>query len=358
VSVGFGILGAGTISHHFVSALALVREAEVVAVASRTEANASAFASEFAIPHLYSDYEDLFSDPRVDVVYVATPAGLHHEHSLLAIESGKAVLCEKPFATNAARARKVVAAARARGVFCMEAMWMRFLPLVRDLQTRVARGDIGAVRALNANLSCPIPFAESSRYYEPDLGGGSLLDLGVYPVSLASMLLGPPAGVHAVQMLVPSGVDTQMTVILEYPESLATLTCGFTGTGQNGAFIVGSEGYIEVEAPIYAPTRMHITRTGIAPPPDGNGPSSTARRLERIPAAVELRRRLAPRLKPLLRGDRQRVTKHFRGHGYQYEAAEVVRCLTAGEAESGIMPLDETVAVMDILDAARKAAES
>jgi len=356
--VGFGILGAGAISRHFVSALSLVPEAEVVAVASRTEANASAFASEFGIPSWYSDYEHLVSDPRVDLVYVATPAGLHHQHSILAISAGKAVLCEKPFATNAARARDVAEAARSRGVFCMEAMWMRFLPLIRDLESRIARGDIGAVRGLNANLSFPIPCVEGSRYYDPELGGGSLLDLGVYPVSLASMLLGSPRHVHAVQSMAPSGVDTQMTVTLEYPEALATLSCGFTGTGQNGAYIMGSEGYIEVDAPIYAPTTMRVTHTGVATPADGGSPSSASSRLDRIPAATELRRRLGPRLKPILRGNRQRVTKHFRGHGYQYEAAEVVRCLAAGETESGIMPLDESVAVMDILDAARKAAQS
>ena len=354
--VGFGILGAGAISRHFVSALDLVRDAQVVAVASRTESRASAFAGELGIPHWYADYERLVSDPRVNVVYVATPAGLHHEHSLLAIEAGKAVLCEKPFATSAAQARRVAQAARTRGVFCMEAMWMRFLPLVRDLARRVSRGDIGSVRTLQADLSFPIPFAEGSRYYDARLGGGSLLDLGVYPVSLTSMLLGQPTDVLAAQTTGPGGVDAQMVVTLAYPEALATLTCGFTGTGRNGAYIMGTEGSIEIDAPIYAPTSMRITRTGAAVPKGGGEQGGLSRRLERLPGAIELRRRLGPYLKPLVRGNRERVTRHFRGYGYQFEAEEVVRCIQAGSAESAIMPLDETIAVMDIVDAAGNAA--
>ena len=356
MSVGFGILGAGAVSRHFTAALKHVHGAEAIAVASRTQSQASAFAAEHGMSQWYSDYGKLVSDPRVDVLYVATPAGLHHEHCLLAIEAGKAVLCEKPFAASAAQARQVVDAARARGVFCMEAMWMRFVPLVRDLAMRVGRGDIGALRALQADLSFPIPFSEGSRYYDAGLGGGSLLDLGVYPISLATMLLGQPTDVYAAQIAGPGGVDQQMTVTLAYPEALATLTCGFTGTGRNGAYLIGAEGFIEVDAPIYAPTSMRITRTGVAVAQGADEQGGLSRRLERTPGAIELRRRLGPWLKPILRGNRERVTKHFRGYGYQFEAEEVIRCITAGNTESAIMPLDESVAVMDIVDAARRAA--
>ncbi len=354
--VRFGILGAGTISRHFVASLDRARGAEVVAVASRSEARAKAFAEELGIAQWHAGYDRLVSNPRVDVVYVATPAGLHHAHSLLAIEAGKGVLCEKPFTTDASQARRVVEAARARGVFCMEAMWMRFLPLVRELATRVGRGDIGALRSLQADLSFPVPFIEGSRHYDASLGGGSLLDLGVYPLSLASMLLGAPTDVQALQTSGPGGVDAQMAVTLAYPEALAMLGCGFTGTGRNGAFIVGTEGFIEIQAPIYAPTSMLITRTGEIAAPSDDGGGGLSRHLERLPRMIELRRRLAPRLKPLLRGNRERVSKHFRGYGYQYQAEEVVRCVEAGRTESTIMPLDETIAVMDIVDAARKAA--
>ena len=343
-------------SRHFVASLRHVRGAEAVAVASRTEARAKAFAEDLGIEQWHSDYDQLVSNPSVDVVYVATPAGLHHEHSLLAIEAGKAVLCEKPFAVDASKARQVTEAARARGVFCMEAMWMRFLPLIQEVATRIDRGDIGAVRSLQADLSFPIPFTDGSRFYDASLGGGSLLDLGVYPVSLASMLLGRPDGVEAVQTIGPGDVDAQMVVTLAYPEALAVLTCGFTGTGRNGAFIVGTEGFIEIDAPIYAPTGMAVTRTGKIAPPSNDGGEGISRRLERVPAIVELRRRIGPRLKPILRGNRERVSKHFRGHGYQHEAQEVVRCIETGRTESAIMPLDETIAVMDILDAARNAA--
>ena len=354
--VGFGILGAGTISRHFVASLDHVSGAYAVAVASRTESRAKALANDFGVSQWYSSYEKLVSDPRVDIVYVATPAGLHDAHSRLAIEAGKAVLCEKPFATDAAKARQVVEAARKRGVFCMEAMWMRFLPLVRELATRIERGDIGAVRSFQADLSFPIPFAEGSRYYDASLGGGSLLDLGVYPVSLVSMLLGRPDRVEAVQTIGQGGVDEQMAVTLAYPDALAMLTCGFTGTGRNGAFIIGTEGFIEIDAPIYAPTNMHITRTGEATPRGDSDEAGLSPRLERLPGMIELRRRLAPRLKPILRGNREHIRKHFRSYGYQYEAEEAVRCIESGRTESAIMPLDETIAVMDIVDAARKAA--
>ena len=356
--IGFGILGAGMISRHFVSALKHVPEARVVNVASRTKSRASAFASEFKVSRWCADYEELVSDPDVDVVYVSTPAGLHHEHSLLAIAAGKAVLCEKPFATTAAQAREVVSAARKKQVFCMEAMWMRFLPLMRELDVRVKRGDIGTIRALSADLCFSIPYADGSRYYDPELGGGSLLDLGIYPVSLTSMLLGQPTNVIASKNVAPSGVDDQMSIVLKYPEAIATLTCGFTGTGRNGAYIMGSSGFMTIDPPIYASTGMCITKTETIHKSKGNTFQVPTGKFELNSMMVELRRRLGPTLKPILRRNRERVRRHFRGFGYQYEATEVVRCLGVGKLESPIMPLDETIAVMEILDIVREAANT
>ena len=348
----WGLLGAGTVSRHFAASLRLLPDAVPAAVASRTLASARRLADDLRIPSVHGSFEALVADPSVDVVHVGTPAALHRDHCLLALEAGKPVLCEKPFALDAAQAREVADAARRRGVFCMEAMWMRFIPAVRDLRARVRAGEIGELVSLEAGLHYRVPYREGSRFHDPALGGGALLDLGVYPLSLAFHLLGAPSGVVARATFAPSGVDEQVSILLSYPRALATLTCGFAANGRNGATVVGTRGAIELAPPIHSPDALTVTRWAPAPPPAE--PSGLRRALERSPLAVELRRRLAPSLRPLVRRDRTRVRHPFRGFGYQLEAAEVARCLRAGLRESPGMPLDETVAILGVVDEVRR----
>jgi predicted dehydrogenase len=348
----WGVLGAGTVSRHFASSLRLLPDAEVVSVASRTPASARRLAAELGIPGCHETYEALLADPRVDAVYVATPAALHRDHCLLSLAAGKAVLCEKPFALDAAQAREVAEGARRRGLFCMEAMWMRFIPAIRDLRERVRGGDIGEVVSLEAELRYPVPMREGSRHHDPALGGGALLDLGIYPLSLAFHLLGAPSALVARATFAPTGVDDQASVLLSYPRALASLSCGFVGTGRNGATVIGTRGAIEVEPPIHSPHALTITRWPEAGP--AAEASGVRRALERLPLAVELRRRLAPRIRPLIRRNRTRVAHHFRGFGYQFEAAEAMRCIRAGLTESPVMPLDESVAILEAMDEIRR----
>jgi predicted dehydrogenase len=349
----WGILGAGTIARHFASSLRLLPDAELRAVASRTPESARRLAREVGIPRCHERVEDLLADPEVDVVHVATPVALHRDHCLASLAAGKAVLCEKPFALDAAQAREVAQAARRSGLFCMEAMWMRFVPAIRDLRERVRGGEIGEVVALEAELRYPIPYETGSALHDPARGGGSLMDLGVYPLSLAFHLLGPPAGVEARATLGPAGADEQASILLSYPRALASLSCGFVGTGRNGARVLGTRGAVDVEPPVHSPHALTITRWPEAGP--RVAPSGLRRTLERMPFAVELRRRLGPRIRPLIRRDRTRVAHPFRGFGYQFEAAEAMRCIRGGLAESSTMPLDETVAILETLDAIRRA---
>lgn len=348
-TIRWGVLGASRVSREFAHCLGLLPRARLTAIASRTREHAEQLARELGV-RAYSDLEAFFADPDIDVVYVATPPALHEEHALAAIAQGKAVLCEKPFATSPAAARRIASAAREAGVFCMEAMWMRFIPLVRELRALLQRGEIGDVRLLHAELGFPVPYREGSRHYDAAQGGGVLLDLGIYALSLAFFLLGLPSDAHAFVQS-DHGVDEQVCVTLQYPNALAQLTCTFANTARNNALLLGTRGQIELDAPLYAPTGMTITHS------DASAGGAAARAWEplvdKLPRLVELRRRITPTLKPLLRRNQARITRHFPGFGYQFEAEEAIRCMWANELESPIMPLGETVALLELVDRLR-----
>ena len=197
--IRWGILGTGKIASRFANDLRQLGDAEVVAVGSRSQSGAEAFAERFGIAQRHGSYAELADDPEVDVVYVATPHPAHYEDAMLAIRAGKSVLVEKPFTLNAAQARDLVAAARASGVFLMEAMWTRLLPTVVEIRELLSAGVLGDVRTVTADLGIRFPKDPESRIFAANLGGGALLDLGVYPVSFASMVLGTPTADHSRQ---------------------------------------------------------------------------------------------------------------------------------------------------------------
>jgi len=192
--VRWGILGTGAIARQFVQGLNSVPEAEVLAVGSRSSASAQEFADRRSIPRRHASYDDLASDPDVDVVYIATPHPFHAENATLCLEAGKAVLCEKPFCVNAAEAERVVELAREKRLFIMEGMWTRFFPLMEEVRRLVSEGDIGEVRMLNVDFGFRADLDPASRLFDQRLGGGALLDVGVYCVSFAAMILGRPSG--------------------------------------------------------------------------------------------------------------------------------------------------------------------
>ena len=308
----WGILGTGGIAGAFAADLRLTDSAVVVAVGSRSQASADRFADEFGIANRHGSYESLVADLEVDVVYVATPHPMHRDNAILALRAGKHVLVEKPFTMNAAEARDVAGAARERGLFAMEAMWTRFLPHVAVIRDWLARGLLGEVVTVTADHGQWFAEDGGFRLFAPELGGGALLDLGVYPVSFASMVLGRPSRVVSMSDPAFTGVDAQTSMLFGYDSGAqAVLTCTLRAKSPTRAAIVGTDARIEVEGDFYAP------------------------------AAVTLRPR---------KGDPIRVESVHEGRGLRHQADEVARRLAAGDVESPLMPLDETISIMETMD--------
>ena len=315
--IRWGIVGTGGIATSFADDLALLPDASLVAVGSRSQTAADDFGTRFDVPHRHGSYGDLVNDADVDVVYVATPHVGHHGAAMSAIIAGKAVLVEKPFTLNAREAVSLIDAARSRGVFLMEAMWARFLPHMVRVRALIASGALGDVRVVIADHNQWFARDASHRLFDPAVGGGALLDLGIYPVSLASMVFGAPERVTAVSDPAFTGVDATTSAILQYAGGAhSVLTTSLEVAGPNRATIVGTQARIEIDAVFYAPTQFSLI-----------GRDGTV--LERFDEPHE-------------------------GRGMQHEAAEVMRCLRAGKLESDVLPLDETLAIMDTLDEIRR----
>jgi len=310
--VRWGILGTGGIAGAFAADLRLTDSGVAVAVGSRGRGSADRFADEFGIAGRHASYESLAADPDVDVIYVATPHPVHHDNAILALRAGKHVLVEKPFTMNAAEAREIAAVARERGLFAMEAMWTRFLPHVAVIRDWLARGLLGDIVTVTADHGQWFAEDAGFRLFAPELGGGALLDLGVYPVSFASMVLGAPRRIASLSDPAFTGVDAQTSMLFGYDGGAqAVLTCTLRAKSPTRAAIVGSEARIEVEGSFYAP------------------------------AAVTL----LPR-----QGDPIRVESVHEGRGLRHQADEVARRLAAGDVESPLMPLDETISIMATMD--------
>lgn len=314
-SIRWGILGTGNIAKQFAKGLASVPDARLVAVGSRTPESAAKFAAEFPC-RAHGSYAALCADPELDAIYIASPHTGHLEHALLAIAQRKAVLVEKPFCVNAADTATVIAAARAAGVFCMEAMWTRFLPTVRQAAAWLEAKAIGEVRLVTADFGFRCGWDPSSRLLDPKLAGGSLLDVGIYTVAMAAMAFGSaPTTVQASAVLGATGVDEQMAMTLGWANGgLANLTCAVRTNTKHDTIIYGTEGRIEL------PDFWHGTKAILHQ--DGK------------PAHV--------------------VELPFVGNGYTHEALEVGRCLRAGLRESPIITSDESVALMRVLDECRR----
>ncbi|MDC7120360.1 Gfo/Idh/MocA family oxidoreductase [Cellulomonas fimi] len=313
--IRWGILGAGGIAAAFADAVREHTRAQLVAVGSRHRDRAERFATAHGIPTTHVGYRQLVEDPQVDAIYVATPHSEHREHALLAIRAGKHVLVEKSFTRNVGEAQEIFAAAREAGVFVMEAMWTRFLPHVAALHQVIDAGEIGEIVNLSADHGQAFAFDPASRLFAPELAGGALLDLGVYPVSFAHDFLGVPDAVHAVGALTETGVDGQVSIVLSYGErAQATLSTTLWSRTPTVALISGTEGNIQVAGSFYRPTSFRVQRT------DGRVWSFD-----------------------------QPGSK-----GLQFEAAEVARRVAAGEVESPRLTWDDTLAVMATMDEVRR----
>lgn len=349
---GWAIFGTGAVSERWVAGLAPLGEAtKIIAVASRDPANARAFAARHG--GTAADYADALAVPGVDAVYVATPPSLHEDHALMAIAAGKAVLIEKPFAADAAAAQRIAEAARAAGVFCMEAMWTRFMPLLAEAQARLAAGAIGEIRALEASfMGSDLPDPQAS-LFDPARGGGALLHRGIYPLSLARMLLGPATLASATARIGETGVDEDCTLVLRHDGgAISTLRASLRAPGPNRLVISGTRGMLTLEAPVYRPFRARLSQAKPRAGGTGGGRGKAGGRLSGLrdsAFAQGLQQRLPA-------GWLARATTLFRpykGNGYHYEVAELARCRAAGLTESPRMPLDESIGILRLMDAAR-----
>lgn len=314
----WGVLAPGAIANDWVTTVHRNSDQRVVAVGSRSSERAAAFAAKHGIPRSYDSYEALVGDPEVDVVYIAPPHSEHRALALLAIAAGKHVLVEKPIGLSAAEAREIVVAARAAGVFAMEAMWTRFLPQSIVIRRLLDDGVLGEIGMLSAELGFPVPFDPDGRMYNPRLGGGGLLDLGVYPVWFSHFVLGAPDAVHASGSLGATGVDNRAALTLDYPRAQALLGVSLTALTRNGAAIAGSDARIEVDPMFIAPTSFSLIGAG-------------GERLDWTdPAGFP-----------------------FWRDGLVWEAVAVAKHVADGLTEAPEHPLDQTIAQLETIDEAR-----
>ena len=257
--VRWGILGTGGIASAFVTDLQLADSGVAVAVGSRSQESADRFADAFSIASRHASYELLAADPDVDVIYVATPHPMHHGNAILALRAGKHVVVEKPFTMNAAEAREIVRVARECGLFAMEAMWTRFLPHVAVIRDWLAQGVLGDIVTVIADHGQWFAEDPASRLFAPELGGGALLDLGVYPVSFASMVLGTPSRIVSMSDPAFTGVDAQTSMVFGYDSGAqSVLTCTLRAKSPARAAIVGTDARIEIEGSFYAPAAVTL----------------------------------------------------------------------------------------------------
>jgi predicted dehydrogenase len=314
--IRWGILGTGAIAKTFAKGLTVLPDAELVAVGSRSQESADAFGDAFDVPRRHATYEGLAADPDVDAIYVSTPHHLHKDNSILCLRAGKAVLCEKPLTINAAETEELIAVSRETGSFLMEAMWTRFLPITVQVKEWLAAGVIGAPRMLIGDFGFRTDVNPEGRLFDPACGGGGLMDVGVYLVSMASMIFGQePQRIEGLADIGTTGVDEQAAWVLGYEGGeLASLTSAIRTNTPHQILILGTDGQITIHSQFWKGTSATLSVAG---------------------------------------KDDARVEAPFEGNGYQLEAAEVMRCMRAGEKESPLMTLDESLAIMRTLDRIR-----
>jgi predicted dehydrogenase len=320
-TIRWGILGAGRIARKFASDFRLVEDAELIAIGSRSQKSADDFNGEFPVKYRHDSYEALAQNPEVDVIYIATPHNLHYENTLLCLRNGKAVLCEKPFAMNARQAAEMIQLAKERKLFLMEALWTKFQPHFIKMQEMIGQGMLGEIRSVLVNFGFipqePVP----KRLFDPALGGGTLMDIGIYNVFMALNVLGKPDHIDAIMTPAPTGVDEMCAATFQYKNgALAQLFSTFASDLATDADIAGTRGRISLTSRFY----------------------ETSSALEYYPGRV-VSRQLIPLEKET-------------GFGYQYEARHVNECLRDSLTESNILSFADTLLLMETLDTIRQIA--
>ncbi len=349
--IRWGILGTGTVAMQFIEGLQSVTDAQLWAIGSRTLGKAQELANIFSAHKAYGSYDELVQDPDIDVVYIATPQTRHKADSILCLNAGKAVLCEKPFTVTSQEAREVMTVAKQQRVFCMEAMWMRFMPLIQEVRQLIQSGEIGEVQLLTAGFGYPTEFDPKNRFFNPELGGGALLDRGVYPLSLAFLLLGKPSQISGNPCIGTTGVDDQSAIILRYKNgAMAVLHSTLRSYSSNEALIVGTRGKITIKEPFYKPENITITRFSEEPIVVTSQKPNIYTGWKRSAINQLKQNQLIKTLVKLRKEKSKNIHRALTGNGYNYEATEVVRCLQTGKLESDLMPLSETIEIMETME--------
>ena len=311
----WGILGPGLISQQFAEDLRVVNDAVLYAVASTSIERAGAFSEKYNGQKIYGSYEELVNDPEVDAVYIGTPHNFHFENAMLCLNAGKPVLCEKPLTVNAAETRSLIETARHKKVFLLEALWTRYLPIFDQIRQWLDGGLIGDLQVLSSSFGFSIPKGREQRWLNPQLAGGTLLDMGVYPISTSQWIMRqPPESFAAQAQLSDTGVDVSTSVLLKYPNGvISQFNTNFTSNNVNDFYIYGSKGYIRIYANYWGSSKASLC----------------------------------------LADQEMTVTRPLRAGGFEFEIEEAMRCVRLGLLESPGMPHAGTLANMELMDLIR-----
>ncbi|MDR1543530.1 MAG: Gfo/Idh/MocA family oxidoreductase [Prevotellaceae bacterium] len=308
----WGIIGAGHIAKKFIDGLRLLPNANLYAVASTSQERADNFKAEFGFEKAFYSYKSMVEDKDLDIVYVATTNNLHFEHTLLCLEHNKAVLCEKPFASNYQQVKDMIETARKRNVFLMEALWSRFIPSMIEYKKQVESGILGKVRQLNCSFGFYKEFDEKNRVYALELGGGSVPDIGIYPIFLSLYLFGKPEKIQVMSVPAPTGAD--WTTVMNFSHKNHEISClssSFEVCYDNNAKVFGEKGTLILERSFHAPTTITLRNNY---------------------------------------GKRTKISVENIGNGYNYEAAETMRCIDLGLIESESMPHSFSLDLIETID--------
>ena len=315
--INWGILATGNIAHQFVKGLQVLPQANIVSVGSRTQSSADQFGEQYNIPNRHGSYEALANDPAVDVIYISTPHPMHYENTLLCLNAGKHVLCEKALALNGKQVAEMIELAKEKNLFFMEAMWMWFFPAIQKTKELLHNGVIGDPQLITASFGFYKSFDAQHRLFNPELGGGALLDIGIYPLALALDLFGVPALIRGEAVLGKTLVDEQISMHLQYEDQrTANLTASIRAFTPCEAEVCGTEGFIRLEKDFWHPRKLTITKP-----------------------------------------DEEKQTLEFsdKANGYEYEAQHVMDCITAGKIESDVMSWQASMDLMAMMDTLRSA---
>ncbi len=315
-TINWGIIGPGKIANRFASAFGSIPNAKLYAVASRDRNKAEAFAKQYNIAHAYDNYDALVDNPNIDIIYIATPHPFHHEQTLLCLNRKKAVLCEKPLTLNATRALEMISAARSNNVFLMEAMWTRFFPSMHKMLEIINEGLIGEMKFVRADFGFKAPFDPNSRVYNLDLGGGAMLDVGVYPLFLALLLLGKPDDIKSFAQLSSTGADEITNAMLYYKSGcIANILSAVVADTPKTAEIIGTMGTITLHTPWHKASSLSLK---------------------------------------LNDGTEQHFALPYEGNGFEFQILEVMHCLENNKKESDLMPLDLSLMMAEVSDEIRR----